>query len=659
MDTQKGKLFPFGPVSIDDGFNFSIYAKNVDNVLLCFFYEYEVLPFEKIQMNKFANIWHVFVKGLPHTFVYNYEIKRDEKTLSCLDPYAKMVASDPQWHNESRRDFNYKPLGKNSSHIFDWENDIQLNIPKQDLIIYEMHVRGFTCHPTSKVSKPGTFKGMLEKIPYLVDLGVNAVELMPIQEFCEEDVISINPNTNKKMHNYFGYSSINFFSLMNRYASESSEAKAVVEFKTLVKELHKNGIEVILDVVFNHTQEGNEKGPILSFKALDQQAYYMLRDNQHMNFSGCGNTLNCNHPITMEMIIQSLRYWVAEFHIDGFRFDLAAIFNRGPDGSVFDKTAILEGISMDPILASIKMIAEPWDAGGLYVLDKIASYGTRWSSWNDKFQQNVRNFIKGTHNQKGLFASALTGSRELFQNPFNSINYIVCHDGFCLADLVSYNEKHNIENGENNNDGNNQNFSWNCGFEGETKSKRIINLRQRQMRNFHLALMLSQGIPMFLMGDEYGHTRQGNNNPWNQDNEINWFLWDKFEKNKEIYNFVKFLIHFRKSHPLLKKESHFNENDIKWHGVTPNAPEWEKDNKLVAFTIHFPTGESSLFAAFNASHHYQDLTVPSPSDNKTWQWVVNTKENPPNDFYDENRKIPLHGNIYHIAPYSSILLKSY
>jgi isoamylase len=662
MQIEKGFLFPFGTFATSDGINFSVYAKEADAIRLCLFHENETSsPFEKIELHKTGDIWHILVKELSPTIAYGYEVTKKESTQLVLDPYAKSIVSEPKWQAESRKEFAYKPLGKVVQHTFNWENDSSPNISKTDLIIYEMHVRGFTCHPSSKVQGPGTFKGIIEKIPYLLELGVNAVELMPIQEFCEEDVIQVNPESQKKLHNYFGYSTINFFSLMNRYASESAEDKAISEFKTLVKELHKNGIEVILDVVFNHTLEGNEKGPTLSYRGLDPKAYYMIdNQNQYMNFSGCGNTFNCNHPITMELIIQALRYWVLEYHVDGFRFDLAAVFNRGSDGTPLEKAPLMEFISTDPVLSSIKLIAEPWDAGGLYQLGKFASQGPRWSDWNGKYQQIVRNFIKGTPDQKGLFASALSGSTELFPNsPFSSINYVVAHDGFTLADLVSYNEKHNVANGENNNDGSNQNDSWNCGYEGETTSKRVLNLRQKQMRNFHLALMLSQGIPMFLMGDEYGHTRQGNNNPWGQDNELNWFLWDKLERNKGFHQFCRFLIHFRKKHPLLHIENHWSEKEIKWHGLNIDQPEWENDNRVLAFTLHFPTGEAGLYAAFNASHSYQNLIIPSPGEGKSWQWVVNTKNSPPNDYFDESKQVKLTENTYRIAPYSSLLLKAF
>lgn len=660
LEMEKGAMFPFGATFSGTGINFAVYIKDAEKVLLCLFHENNLdSPYEKFALHETGNIWHGYVKNLVPTVVYGYEVTNKQSTQLVVDPYAKSIASGSKWQDVSRKDFSYKPLGKVVENNFDWEGDESPHIPKKDLIIYEMHVRGFTRHASSCVKHPGTFHGIMEKIPYLKELGINAIELMPIQEFCEEDVIQENPHTHTKLHNYFGYSTFNFFSLMNRFAKESIDNKGVNEFKTLVKELHKNGIEVILDVVFNHTLEGNEQGPQLSFKVLDESAYYILNDQkQHMNFSGCGNTFNCNHPIAMELIIDVLRHWVLEYHVDGFRFDLAAIFNRGQDGAPVECPPILDFISKDPVLSSTKLIAEPWDAGGLYSLGQFASYGARWSDWNGKYQQSVRNFIKGSPHQKGLFASALTGSAELFPNsPYGSINYIAAHDGFTLADLVSYNEKHNEANGENNQDGTNSNESWNCGFEGDTDNKYILNLRQRQMRNFHLALMLSQGIPMLLMGDEYGHTRYGNNNPWCQDNEINWFLWDVLKKNKDFYQYYRFLINFRKSHSLLHAENRWGEKEIKWHGLNSEQPEWENDNRLIAFTLHSPDGEMNLYAAFNSSHQHHHLLIPNPMEGKKWKWVVNTKNPPLEEFFESNRRSVLEKNTYIIAPYSSILLQ--
>lgn len=668
MRCSRGLSIPFGATRHKNGINFSIHCKEAQRISLCLFDEYEPnRPFEKILLdakkNKSGSIWHIWVEGLPENFAYAYEItpiNNENHNYLILDPYAKSVVSDAKWHQSSRKKFKYHPLGKFFSDTFDWENDVPPNIPKNELIIYEMHVRGFTNHPSSNVKNPGTFKGMIEKIPYLKDLGINAVELLPIQEFCEEDVIHTNPNTRKKLHNYFGYSTANFFSPMNRYASESKQNKCAYELKSLIKELHKNKIEVILDIVFNHTNEGNGNGPTISFKGLDPHAYYLINsENQYLNYSGCGNTFNCNHPIARELIFNALRYWVSEYHVDGFRFDLAAVFNRNKHGNPIDQSPLVEFLSHDPVLSHIKLIAEPWDAAGLHELGKFAACDYRWSEWNGKYQNTVRAFIKGSSNMKQSFAGAISGSHDIFQiSPYSSINYIVSHDGFSLADVVSYNEKHNLENGENNNDGTNNNESWNCGHEGPTTNKKILHLRTKQMKNLLMALMLSQGIPMICMGDEYAHTKNGNNNSWCQDTELNWFLWEELSKNANFHRFYKGLIWFRKKCHLLKFENFITDKEIKWHGLKIDQPEWDNDNKLIAFSLHEPSGEAGLYTAFNASHLNQTFEVPALPESMFWRWVVNTNNNPPKDFYEDHKVERLNGAEVHLAPYSACLLQT-
>ncbi len=510
-----------------------------------------------------------------------------------------------------------------------------------------MHVRGFTRDDSSKVQHPGTYLGLIEKIPYLKELGVNAVELLPIHEFNEKEAVQINPLTKQKLCNYFGYSTVNFFSPMNRYASQSNQDKALIEFKTMVRELHKNGIEVILDVVYNHTFEGNHQGPVLSFRGFDAPAYYMIdAQGNYLNFSGVGNTVNCNHPVSWELILQSLRYWVTEMHVDGFRFDLASILTRGENGAPLAYPPMVEAISRDPILSHTKLIAEAWDAGGLYQVGGFY-HGTRWSEWNGKYRDVVRRFIKGTPGHKMAFATALCGSQDLYgwgRAPICSVNFITAHDGFSLADLVTYNEKHNESNGEENRDGFDHNDSWNCGIEGHSLNKKIVNLRERQIRNFHFALMISQGIPMVLMGDEYAHTRHGNNNTWCQDNELNWFLWNRLDIRPGFNRFFRSLIQFRKDHPLLKRETFLEDKDITWHGITPDKPEWGNENHLVAFTLNSDQGPD-IYIAFNAGHILQTLTIPPAGTGKNWFWVVNTYNTSPEDFFDEGHRPKLMGQI--------------
>jgi isoamylase/glycogen operon protein len=665
---SEGSPLPFGVTPKEKGVNFSIYAKEAQDLFLCLFKEGQVEPFQEIKLdplkNKTGDVWHISIDNLPPSFVYGYRVKlTDQSTHLLLDPYARCVASDPVWLSNPGQNIPYRPLGKfSSSHSFDWEGDRPLKIPLHDLIIYEMHVRGFTQHTSSEVKHPGTYAGLIEKIPYLKYLGVNAVELMPVHEFNEKEAMQVNPKTHQPLCNYFGYSTVNFFSPMNRYASASQKDQALTEFKTMVKELHKNGIAVILDVVFNHTFEGNQNGPISSFRGLDRHAYYMI-DNQenYLNFSGCGNTFNANHPVTRELILDALRYWVTEMHVDGFRFDLASILTRAEDGTPLPNPPIIEAITKDPILSQTILIAEAWDAGGLYQVGGFVPGSTRWAEWNGKYRDIVRRFIKGTPNHKTAFATALCGSQDLYgagRAPTCSINFITAHDGFSLADLVCYNSKQNWLNGEDNRDGFDHNDSWNCGFEGHSSNQKVIRLRERQVRNFHLALMVSQGIPMILMGDEYAHTRHGNNNTWCQDNELNWFLWDHLDFRTGFHRFFRSLIHFRNNDPLLKRETFLTDQDISWHGLTPLDPQWENDNRFVAFTLNIPDQGPDLYVAFNASHVPLTLTLPPLNEGKSWYWVVNTHNPPPEDFLEEQDRKKVASMTYRIPSYTSILLKA-
>ncbi len=669
MEIKRGQAFPFGTHHVENGVNFAIYIKDAEKVSLCLFDERnrEQILFEKELEgeNRTGYVWHAFITDLPKVFAYGYRVKLkdQEETHLLLDPYARNLTSDEKWHDEPAEHPDYHPLGKVAKDHFDWEGDKHLNLPMHELVIYEMHVRGFTRDPSSRVQHPGTYKGVIEKIPYLIDLGINVVELMPVFEFNEQEALHKNPETHKKLHNYFGYSTVSFFAPMNRYASEVSGNAAVNEFKEMVKALHKNGIEVILDVVFNHTAEGNGQGPVLSFKGLDKKAYYMINgDGNYLNFSGCGNTFNCNHPVTREFIIAALRYWATEMHVDGFRFDLASIFNRAEDGTPLDNAPLVEAISRDPVLSTRKLIAEAWDAGGLYQVGHFYPRIPVWSEWNGKYRDTVRSFIKGISGQKNAFAGVLSASHDLYGNgrsPASSINFITAHDGFSLADLVSYNEKHNLENGEENRDGMDQNDSWNCGAEGITTNRKVIHLRKKQIRNYHFALMISQGVPMLLMGDEYAHSRNGNNNTWCQDNELNWFLWGDLQERQGFFRFYKSLIHFRKSQPLLQRATFFGENDVVWHGITPDNPEWDQDNHFVAFTLNHPDGQPGLYIAFNASHVYHNVTIPSLAEGKFWRWVVNTNNPSPEDFYDEEQVKELEGQQYRMPPYSSIMLQKW
>ena len=659
----RGFPYPFGPTKLGEGINFSLFSRHATAVSLCLFNP-DRTPFIELPLdpkkNRTGDVWHIFVKSLPAETLYGYRVDGPYDPLKglnfdnrfiLLDPYCKQVASNPVWGSSPQRDTSHIQLGVAWPHTkpFDWEEDSHPDIPLKELIIYEMHVRGFTQDPSSQVERPGSYLGLVEKIPYLKSLGINAVELMPLHEFNERDNTLFHPVTHEPLFQYWGYSTVNFFSPMVRYGT-------IAEFKTMVKALHAEGIEVILDVVYNHTAEGNEDGPTLSFKGLETDDYYLLAPNgEYYNFTGCGNTLNGNNPVVREFILDSLRYWVTEMHVDGFRFDLASILCRGHDGIPLERPPTIEAISLDPILAKTKLIAEPWDAAGLYQVGTFPSFG-EWAEWNGVYRDQVRRFIKGTDNEAGHFATRLSGSEDILgktRTPAHSINFITAHDGFTLYDLVSYNEKHNEENGEENRDGSSANDSWNCGAEGETDDNNILALRQRQIRNFIVALLISQGVPMILMGDEYGHTKLGNNNTWGHDSRLNWFQWDTLEKNQSLFRFMQKMIAFRKEHSILSRSRFLRESDIIWHGTQPKKPDWGPHSRKVAFTLPDPINHYKLYAAFNAG--FEEATFHL-SGGASWHLIVDTSKGSPEDFPDESSL--LSGREYRLPPYSSIILKS-
>lgn len=658
---SRGHPYPFGVSSCKEGLNFALVSTSAKEVSLCLFVTPDQIAAEiplKPEAHKTGNVWHIALDGLPRNLLYLFRV--DQEPL-LLDPYARCVFSPHGWRGIEPK--TYRPFGVlPEGDVFDWGEDPSPNIALHDLIIYEMHVRGFTVDPSSKVKHPGTYLGVIEKIPYLLDLGINAVELLPLFEFDETENTKVNPKTNERLCNFWGYSTMNFFSPMQRYASQIQPRAAITEFKTMVRELHRNGIEVILDVVYNHTGEGNGEGPTLSFKGLDNAVYYILDSAGHYaNYTGCGNTFNCNHPVCREFILESLRYWVVEMHVDGFRFDLASIFSRGIHGEPLPSAPILEAITKDPILAKVKLISEPWDAVGLY---QVGSFflpgGSRWSEWNGRYRDIVRRFVKGT-GYKGAFASSICGSQDLYyrESPTRSINFVTAHDGFTLADLVSYNRKHNLANGEENRDGSDNNDSWNCGTEGDTEVSTVLFLRERQMRNFHLALMISRGVPMLLMGDEYGHTKLGNNNTWCQDNELNWFLWNKLEENAGFYRFYKKMNHFRKETPLLCQNKFFAPNEIDWHSTQLLHPHWDKNAPFIALTLKDKEKGEDIYIAFNMGPTVADVELPKNSTTKQWYWIVNTANESPDDFAEDVLSKPVTLMRYQMMPHSAIMLQAH
>lgn len=662
--TQKGAPYPFGVSYQPNLTNFSLVSPQATKVSLCLFTTSHGTLVDEIVLspeeNKTGDVWHIAIENCQRDLLYAYLVtpKLQLKQEYLLDSYAKEVYTGYLWGTNP----NYLPLGVTGPvQPFDWEDDKPPHIPVEQLIIYEMHVRGFTQHPSGRASDPGTYLGLIEKIPHLTDLGINAVELLPVQEFNEMEFHQMHPHIKNQLYNYWGYSTVNFFAPMARYASSLQPGSAISEFKAMVKALHKQNIKVILDIVFNHTAEGDKRGPLFSYKGFDNSDYYMLdKHGNYFNFSGCGNTFNANHPITQELIIQSLRYWVTEMHVDGFRFDLASALTRGCKGEPLNSAPLIEAITHDPILRNTLLISEPWDAAGLYQVGSFAPQTLRWHEWNGKYRDCVRKFIKGQPGVRGEFAMRLSGSEDLYspRAPFTSINFVTAHDGFTLNDLVSYNKKHNMDNGEHNHDGTNDNESWNCGVEGKTSHEHINLLRQRQMRNFHLALMISQGIPMLHMGDEYGHSKGGNNNTWCHDSSLNWFLWDKLSDNRSFYRFYRAMIHFRKKNHLLQRTSFLTANDVDWHGSEPFKADWDHQHPFIAYTLKDPSQHRDLYAAFNAQNNSVRVTLPKPSEPRQWRFVVNTANLPPSDYYDEGNPCIIDKPDYVLEPHSAILLEA-
>jgi len=610
--------------------------------------------------------------------------------MVLVDPYAKALSGGEVWGGIP------VPADGSSlaSHVrerrclvvddaFDWGFDQPLNIPLSDTIIYELHVRGFTCDPSSHVAHPGTFTGLIEKIPYLKELGVTAVELLPVNEFEETDSDRINPLTGERLLNFWGYHSLSFFAPKASYASNNKEGAQVKEFKSMVKAMHMAGIEVILDVVFNHTAEGDERGPLVSYRGIDNSIYYMIDDSGvYDNYSGCGNTLNCNHPVVRDMILDSLRYWVTEMHVDGFRFDLASILGRGQDGSVLANPPLLERIAADPVLGNTKLIAEAWDAAGLYQVGTFPAWG-RWAEWNGKFRDDIRRFVRGDAGMVSALASRMMGSPDVYQgsgrNSQHSINFVTCHDGFPLADLVSYNEKHNEANGEESRDGCNNNLSWNCGWEGPVKAvkagnermssttKEVAFTRRRQVKNFAALLFLSRGVPMVLAGDEIGRTQLGNNNAYCQDNEISWFGWDLLSENMDLLRFFKLLIRFRKGHPSLRDGNFISpagttDFPVFWHGVKQEQPDWASESRSLAIHIvekgpaATPEGVD-IYIAVSAYWKTLPFELPVLNPGKRWFRVVDTMLDSPHDIYDEGKEPCLDDQkFYEVGPRTVVVL---
>lgn len=660
---RPGKPYPFGATLIPGGVNFAVFSHHATACVLVLYEKGASAPLVEIPFPdefRIGSVFSMIVFDLDYEEIeYGFRMEgpyapqeghRFDPRHVLLDPYARSVGGRDIWGEPPDAHDGYQHRGRLIFDDFDWEDDRPLEIPIEELIIYEMHVRGFTRHPSSGVKYPGTFAAIREKIPYLLDLGVNCVELMPIFEFDEFENERVNPLTGEHLLNYWGYSTLAFFAPKAGFAATGRLGMQVDEFKALVKALHKHGIEVILDVVFNHTAEGNEQGPTISFRGLDNKTYYMLTpDGRYLNFSGTGNTMNCNNPVVRSMVLDCLRYWVSEFHIDGFRFDLASILGRDQMGVPLANPPLLEMLAHDPILAKCKLIAEAWDAGGLYQVGAFPAYG-RWAEWNGKYRDTVRRFLKGDHGLAWEVAQRLQGSLDMYglRGPTASINFITCHDGFTLMDLVSYNEKHNWANGEQNRDGANDNYSWNCGWEGETHLPHVNTLRRQQIRNAAAMLLVSQGVPMILMGDEMGHSKGGNNNTYCHDSDLNWLNWELLETNADLHRFFKNCIAFRRAHPALRNWIVINADDaphdgyaqLSWHGIQAWKADWGEYVLTLAFMLSgvYPVNgalvEDHVYVAMNM--HWEDhcFEIPALPNGLQWHLSVDTSASPPDDSYE-------------------------
>ena len=639
-----GRVFPFGASIIGDGVNFSIFSKEATGCTLVLFHHGQKKPFVEIpfpQEFRIGNVYTMMVFGINlETTEYGYRFDGPycpekgllfDKSRILLDPYAKSVSGRSEWGRGSDPEDPFPHRGQIIREDYDWEGDKPLELNPKDLVIYELHIRSFTMHQSSGVKYRGTYSGLKEKIPYLKELGVNCVELMPIFEFDEsENERSVD---GRQLVNYWGYSTVCFFAPKAGYSIAGRYGMEADELKSMIRRLHKNGIQVILDVVFNHTAEGNENGPVISYRGIDNRTYYMLTpDGHYYNFSGCGNTMNCNDPVVRNVVLDCLRYWVSAYHVDGFRFDLASVLSRGEDGTPLMNSPLIDTIANDAVLGKTLLIAEAWDAGGMYQVGDFSS-SDRWAEWNGRYRDCLRRFIKGGAEHAPELYRRIRGSEDLYdeRNAASSINFVTCHDGFTLFDLVSYNEKHNEMNGEDNRDGCNDNDSWNCGAEGSTQDPQINDLRMRQMKNMLTILLTSRGIPMLLSGDEFANTQNGNNNAYCQDNEISWLDWSGLEKNKALFDYVRHLVAFRMAHPVLRNaEYRFGHNGTGYPELSFHASEpWQLDENAPALHfaymyaedhVRFGTKEDCfLYIAVNAHWEEHSMKLPIIPAGKSWK----------------------------------------
>jgi isoamylase len=659
-----------------EGVNFSVFSRHATSLTLVLFEKENIDPVAEIpldpEINRTGDIWHILVLGMDPSVRYGYRADGPfdpqgeghwfNKESILLDPYARALEGGETWGGnpgvgtQAGKEVSFQRRCCIPVDDFDWEGDSLPNLSLKDSVIYELHVRGYTVHGSSGVTSRGTYKGLIEKIPYIKSLGVTAVELMPVFEFNELENKKLNPKTGERLKNFWGYSTSGFFAPKASYASKGWDGNQVKEFKEMVKAFHCAGLEVIIDVVFNHTAESNSDGPVISFRGLDNTVYYALdpESKEYLNLAGCGNTVNCNHPVVQTFILDCLRYWVVEMHVDGFRFDLASILRRDHKGEFLSGPSLVDAIEQAPVLAHTKIIAEAWDTQ----TNQVGAFPGRWAEWNSYYRDDVRRFGRGEPGMVPMLATRIGGSSDLYQTsgrrPYNSINYITCHDGFTLYDLVSYDRKHNEENGEDNQDGTDQNFSSNSGVEGSAESSLVNDLRLRRMKTLVTILMVSHGVPMILAGDEFGRTQQGNNNPYCQDNETSWINWNLAEENAGLLRFFRKVIAFRKRHPVFRR-SHFltgkdtNQDqhpDVSWHGLELDKPDWSENSKVLAFMLDgdelpHEKRDDDFYVVLNGDQVEHSLEVSPPKAGKAWFRIIDTSMASPEDILDEDQGIAI------------------
>ncbi len=688
-DVQAGEPSPLGVAIDGQGVNFAFFSRNASRVRLELFARPQDAKAVRAidldpALNRTGDVWHVWVKGIGAGQLYAYRVDgsynpkdghRFNFNKLLLDPYTTAVTNLPHW--EFAPAYGYNPSMPEGDSVastvdnagsspkcvitddhFDWQKDRFPQHSWSQTVIYETHVRGFSIHPSSEVEHPGTYRGLMEKIPYFKELGVTAVELLPVAEFNDYQVTNAHGTSLK---NYWGYDPVVFMAPKASYSSLTGLGQQIQEFREMVLAFHKAGLEVILDVVFNHTAETDLLGPTLCFRGIDNSIFYILEDDKRIykNFTGTGNTINANHPMVQEHILAVLRYWAQQMHVDGFRFDLASILSRDARGNLLANAPVLERIAKDTVLKDVKIIAEPWDAAGAYQVGSFS--GKRWAEWNDKYRDGLRRFWRGDDWTLGCFASRICGSEDIYsksgKGPQNSINFITCHDGFTLNDLVSYNFKHNEANKDNNRDGTNDNFSANYGVEGETTDGPIESIRKRQIKNFLLTLFISRGVPMLLGGDEFRRTQKGNNNTYCQDNETSWYDWRRLKQHGEIFRFTQGMIAFRRSHPVLSQEQFYTGADMQWFSAQGGVPNWDNPKeKQFACLIH-EDGQRALFLMFNADTDAINFNLPPALAGTRWYLAVDTSGEAPRDLFAEGQG-PLLENpqTYHLNPRSSAIL---